>query len=179
MFEILKRKLQLLVGRCVINTIKNEKYQIELLPGEVRDNIEIMQHFGYKSVPPKETIGLTLSIGGVRDDTIIIATGNKTAPEVKEGESTIYNNFSERIELLEKMMILNGEVININGDSKQLVTHAELDNSLQQMLTSLNSHTHVTTATIGASPTPGIIARPTTPTQLDISSSKTTTINVE
>lgn len=179
MINILKRKVQLLVGRCVINTIKNGKYQIELLADETRDDIEIMQHFGFKSIPTKKTKGLTLSIGGLRDDTIIIATENKTAPELKEGESTLYNAFSERIELLEKMINLTGETININGDSKQLVTHAELDSALQQMLSSINSHTHITTATVGSSPALGVISPPTTPTTLDISNSKTKTINVE
>lgn len=195
MMNILKRKVQLLVGRCVINTIKNDKYQIELLSDEVRDEIEIMQHFGFKSIPLKNSKGLTLSVGGMRDDTVIIATDNKTAPEVKEGESTVYNNFSERIELLEKKINMLGKEINIegneiniegkttniNGSSKQLVTHAELDLALQQFVISLNTHTHIVPT---AMPLPPAIAPPPTtppliPAILNISASKTTTINVE
>lgn len=179
MFEPLKRRIQLLVGKCVISTVASGKYQVELLAGETREDIALKQHFGFKSIPTKNTTGITLSFGGLRDDTIIICTDNSDAPELKEGESCLYNNFTEKIELLEKLINLKGETININGDSKQLVTHAELNSALQDMLSQLNSHTHTTTATVGSSPAPGVISPPTSPSSIDISSSKTTTINVE
>lgn len=162
MLNGLKRRIQLLVGRCVINTVASGQYQIELMDGKPRDKIEIKQHFGYKSIPPKDTKGITLSFGGLVDNTIIISTDNDDAPELEEGESCLYNFFGQTI-------ILKDGKININGDSKQLVTHAELNTALQSFVTALNLTFATKLDTAGS---PGTLS-------LDISSSKTTTINVE
>jgi hypothetical protein len=63
--------------------------------------------------------------------------------------------------------------VEINGNTKQFVTHAELDLALQTFITALNLHIHTTTATIGASSTPGVISPPVTPMTLDITAAKT------
>lgn len=60
--------------------------------------------------------------------------------------------------------------IELNGNDKQFVTWAELNQALQNLVTSLNSHTH-SNGNQG-SPTGG----PIVPLSLDISSSKTKTI---
>ena len=63
--------------------------------------------------------------------------------------------------------------VEINGNTKQFVTHAELNLALQTFITALNLHIHTTTATIGASSTPGVISPPVTPMTLDITAAKT------
>ena len=63
--------------------------------------------------------------------------------------------------------------VEINGNTKQFVTHAELDLALQAFITALNLHIHTTTATIGASATPGVISPPVNPMTLDITAAKT------
>ena len=68
------------------------------------------------------------------------------------------------------MKITTEKKIEINGNSKQFVTWAELNQALQNLVTALNSHTH-SNGNQG-SPTGG----PIVPMTLDISSSKTTTI---
>lgn len=60
-------------------------------------------------------------------------------------------------------------VIKLNGESKNFVTHAELDAALQTFITSLNTHTHPTAATGPPSP-------PTVPLSIDITASKTLTV---
>lgn len=158
-----------MIGECVINTIKDNKYQIELLAGETRDEIELMQHFGYKSIPPQDTKGLTVSVAGMRDNTIIIATSNENAPELKEGETAVFSNFESFVKLLED------GVVNINGDSKNFVTYAELDSALQKLVTTYNSHTHLTPVymPLPVPVTPIPTPPPTVPATLDISASKT------
>jgi len=60
-------------------------------------------------------------------------------------------------------------VIKLNGESKNFVTHAELNTALQTFMNSLNLHTHPTAATGPPSP-------PTVPMSLDITTSKTLTV---
>ncbi len=65
---------------------------------------------------------------------------------------------------------VDGSKIELNGNSKSLVTHAELNTALQNFITILNTHTH-TVASVG-SPT----KTPDIPMSLDISNSATTTV---
>jgi hypothetical protein len=69
-----------------------------------------------------------------------------------------------------KIWITDQGKIELNGNSKQLVTHAELAQALATFMSALNSHIH-SNGNDGA-PT----GAPITPMSLDISSSKTTTI---
>lgn len=65
--------------------------------------------------------------------------------------------------------IVNGSAIELNGNTKSFVTHAELDTALQGFITALNLHVHATAA-VGP-PVP-----PTVPMTLNIASSATTTV---
>lgn len=69
-----------------------------------------------------------------------------------------------------KTRVINPEGIELNGNTKTFVTHAELNTALQTFITALNLHTH-TSATSG-SPT----STPNASMSVDISASATTTI---
>ncbi len=60
--------------------------------------------------------------------------------------------------------------IELNGNSKAFVTHAELASALATFITALNLHTHATAGTVGT-PTGPVI-----PLSLDISAASTSTI---
>jgi hypothetical protein len=65
---------------------------------------------------------------------------------------------------------INGALINLNGNAKPFVTHAELDTALQTFITLLNAHIH--TAPTGGGPT----TPPTVPMSVNISAAQTTTV---
>ncbi len=69
-----------------------------------------------------------------------------------------------------KIWITNAGKIELNGNSKQLVTYAELAQALSTFMSALNSHTHSNGN--NGSPT----GAPISPMSLNISSSKTTTV---
>jgi len=62
-----------------------------------------------------------------------------------------------------KVTITTGGVIEINGASDFVALAQLVLAQLNDIRTKHDSHTHITTATVGASPTPGVIAPPTTP----------------
>lgn len=87
-------------------------------------------------------------------------------------KSRIVQDIDGNVEIQQK----SGKDITINGDSKNFVTHAELNTALQSFVGAVNGHIHITTATVGATPTPGVIAPLTPALTLDISSSKTNNV---
>lgn len=64
--------------------------------------------------------------------------------------------------------------INFNGDSKNLVTHEELNGALQTFITALNLHIHS-----GVTTGPGVSGPPGTPLNIDISNSKADTLRTD
>lgn len=76
------------------------------------------------------------------------------------------------------LSITTNDKIKLNGEDKQLVTYAELNQALQQLWTSIQTHTH-TVATSGTAAAQSGTAAPSTElasATLDISGAKTTTV---
>lgn len=65
--------------------------------------------------------------------------------------------------------------VKVNGDSKSLVTHAELDAALQAMVNQLNLHTHLV-ASLGAPTGPASASTPPVTFSVDISAAETRTL---
>ncbi len=86
----------------------------------------------------------------------------KVKLEIKDGNTTLKGSGTLKIETEKK--------IELNGNSKQFVTWAELNQALQQLITKLNTHTH--TCIEEEAPT----SPPIVPMSIDISASKTTTV---
>lgn len=177
MIDKLMRRIQMMIGRCVLTAV-GDTFQVNLLAGESHDDIELMQQYGFKSVPPKGSEGVTVSMNGNRDDTLIIATKDGTEISLDVGETAIFNKFDAIIKLDKSGNItisggkvtFTGDSVELNGSSKKFVTYAELNTALQTFMTKLNAHTHVCAS-------PGSPSAPLTPTiTLDISSSATSTI---
>jgi hypothetical protein len=104
----------------------------------------------------------------------------KTEDVTSATETTAYLHYSRETIKAIPLCVFNGEAkatvvvkdgkIELNGNSKQFVTWAELNQALQKLIIALNSHTH-SNGNEG-SPT----GAPIVPMTLDISASKTTTI---
>jgi len=75
-------------------------------------------------------------------------------------------------------IVENDGVIEINGNTKQFVTHAELSSLLATFMTALNLHTHAVTALAASTgPMTTLIDYPTlVPISLDISTATTTKV---
>lgn len=105
------------------------------------------------------------STGEVKDSKPPSYTGPKDSVVFEDGDLVIkYDRESG------KLTIDGAKEVDINGDSKTFVTHAELDSAIQTFLTALNLHTHAVTSA------PGTTAPPTSSMSMDISSAKTTTV---
>lgn len=97
MFNQLKRKIQLLVSRAVVNivtdSLKQQNMQINLLDGETADDVERFQNYGHTSVPPAGSEAIVLSVGGKRQHLVAVVVDSKCSrlKDLKSGDSALYH----------------------------------------------------------------------------------------
>ena len=144
-----------------------------------------------KATVTKNVEVLTLCGGGFsftfdykKGDKVLLLGLKDYVPKVKDvtsaTETTAYLHYSRETIKAIPLCVFNGEAkatvvvnngkIELNGNSKQFVTWAELNTALQGLISALNSHTH-SNGNEG-SPT----GAPIVPLSLDISDAKTKTI---
>ena len=105
-----------------------------------------------------------LLVNGKEDEHLRVREGKKTI--LKINGATIVVNVDGSVDLDPA----SGKTINIAGDTKNFVTHAELNTALQTFITSLNAHIHGGVTSGGAST---LIP---TPMSLDISTAEATKV---
>ena len=88
-FDKIISRIKLIVGQCVIQACKYRDGEmvadVELLAGEKRRGIEVMQQFGFSSRPKGDVDGIALFVGGSRNNGVIIAMRGE-CPKLKEGD---------------------------------------------------------------------------------------------
>jgi len=94
----LRQRVALTVGRCIIAATnddpKFQELQIKTLADEVLDQIERIQNYGITSRPLDGAEGVTLSLGGYRSHTVVIAVDDRRyrVKGLKKGEVCIYTD---------------------------------------------------------------------------------------
>lgn len=103
--------------RGVLNLVKSgsdiQQVQVSGLADETIQDLELMQHFGFTSVPPAGTQAVVIPLGGKTTHGIIVATENGAfrVKNLKNGETAIYDSSGSTI------ILKNGRVIDIECDS--------------------------------------------------------------
>ncbi|WP_140918651.1 phage baseplate assembly protein V [Limnobaculum xujianqingii] len=96
-FNSLKRRMQLLVSRAVVNVIndslKTQNLQISILDDDTADDVERFQNYGHTSVPPAGSEAIVLSVGGMREHLVAVVVDNKATRlgSLKPGDSALYH----------------------------------------------------------------------------------------
>lgn len=94
----LKDRVLLMVGRALLTAINDSKdiqqVQLSALAGESMDKVERFQEFGFSSNPPKGSEAIFVSLGGNRENMVIIATEHRTLrfKDLASGEMAIYTD---------------------------------------------------------------------------------------
>ncbi|WP_458119523.1 phage baseplate assembly protein V [Mannheimia haemolytica] len=103
--------------RGVLNLVKSgsdiQQVQVSGLADETIQDLELMQHFGFTSVPPAGTQAVVIPLGGKTTHGIIVATENGSfrVKNLNDGEVAIYDSSGSTI------ILKNGRVIDIECDS--------------------------------------------------------------
>ena len=111
MFNQLKRKIQLIVSRAVVNivtdSLKQQNMQINLLDGETADDVERFQNYGHTSVPPAGSEAIVLSVGGKRQHLVAVVVDSKSSrlKDLKSGDSALYHLDGHYLLLTEEQLV--------------------------------------------------------------------------
>ncbi|PJG83762.1 phage baseplate assembly protein V [Caviibacterium pharyngocola] len=93
-----------------------QKTQVSALADETLSDVELMQHFGFTSVPPAGTQAVILPIGGATTHGIVIATENGSfrVKNLENGEVAVYDQSGSTI------ILKQGRLIEVDCDTFKL-----------------------------------------------------------
>ena len=126
-------------GRIVI-AVHNYKIEVPVEPGEVK-------------------IYSTDATGEEIKSSVYLRTDGSIEVDAAAGEGTVT--------VTADTVVVNANMTELGGNTKSLVTHAELDAALQQLVTALSGHTH---------PAPGGATSPPPPFTLNIANAESTKV---
>lgn len=175
----LSNRIANLVGRGVVKAVDDSKklqeLQLELLPGEVRDELEHFQGYGFTSTPAvSDSDGgaeaVAVFVNGRRDHGLIIAVGDRRyrLKNLPPGEVAMYSKHGQTI-----VLKTNGD-IELNPKSGQVVALAGQTNPIAKGDTLNTAISNLGTAIAGALTTMG--ASPATPMPGALAATAGTTI---
>ncbi|PJG86221.1 phage baseplate assembly protein V [Conservatibacter flavescens] len=109
-----------------------QKAQVSGLADEVISDTELMQHFGFTSVPPADTQVLVIPVGGKTTHSVIVATENGAyrIKNLQSGEVAIYDQSGSSIILKQGKLIevsCDNFVVNCQQYSVTATTGASFD----------------------------------------------------
>ena len=114
----LRRRVSLMVGRCVVNIVndalKMQGVQISLLTDETRDNVERLQNYGFTSNPKPGAEAVALAVGGTRNHAVVIACDDRRyrLTGLASGEVAMYTDEGDKI------VLKRGRIIEITAGTK-------------------------------------------------------------
>ncbi len=143
-------------GKCVI---------IQTKAGDIDRTTELYHPPGISSAPTKGDRVIEIPLGaGVR---VAVATHNyKIEVEPLSGETIIYSTDSDGNTVKAQIKLDGSGNIDLNGNNKKLVTHAELNTALQSLVAAINANFATKQDAAGA---PGTLS-------IDISAAETQTV---
>ena len=120
----LRRRVMLMIGRAVLRVVTDSQglqiVQVEGFRGEVIDDAERMQPYGFTSHPHPGADALVLSVGGMRQHSLVLIDDRRHRLHgLAEGEVAIYTSRDDQhIKLLANGGIeIRGTDINIVSNS--------------------------------------------------------------
>lgn len=107
MSELLSR-VMMMFGRGVLRGVKDsgarQQVQVELLKGEVRDDVEHMQNYGFTSHATGGDCAVAF-LGGNREQGIVLVVDDRRFRlALQPGEVAIYDDLGNKIELLRDLI---------------------------------------------------------------------------
>ena len=103
----LQRKVLLMLSRGIVARVDDtggiKRFQGKVIAGEVLDDIEVFQEYGFSSRPPRGSEFIMASVGGNREHAVAIATMNRNlrVKNLKEGETVIFDKDGNYVYLKE------------------------------------------------------------------------------
>ena len=153
----IKARIRLMIGRCVVNACKGSEVELSLLAGEVREDVDFYQQYGFSSRPVGNVSGISVFIGGSRDNGALVACrGDDIKMDLEEGEVAIHSPHGNSLVLKKDGSIVAtpkaGKKFHVEGAIEATL---EITANCDKVPTNLSTHTHPTPVGPSGSPIPG------------------------
>ena len=154
--EPLKHRAMNMVGRAVVQMVeddhKKQELQIALTAGELRDQVERFQNYGFTSHPHNGAEAAVVFVGGNRDHGLILAVDDRRyrMKAMAQGEVAIYTDEGDYIHLKRggnmeikagTKLVIDCPRVEVTGDLIDQ-TGGGNGNTVQAMRDIFNGHTH-------------------------------------
>lgn len=125
--EPYKNRIMLMLNKAVTNSVNDSQglqtQQLEVLAGEVKRKVPVVQHYGFSSSPPTGADVVMGCINGNRENSVILGTEHRDFrfKGLAEGDSVVYNK--------------NGKFIHLNGDDiRVLLSKLVINNDSHELI---------------------------------------------
>jgi len=143
----LANRVRLLISRGVVTLVddsfKMQALQVELLEGELHDEVEHFQEYGFTSHPSADAEVLYLSVGGNRSAGVVVCVSDRRyrPTAMAEGDVCLYTQHGERVYLNKA-----DDVVHIGAKSAaEFIAQATKTlNRLQDIADTYDGHKHPT-----------------------------------
>lgn len=114
MLAPLRRRVRLMVARAVVSLVNDggglQLLQVKLLAGEVRDDVERLQNYGFTSVPLPGAEAVMVCVSGDRDHGLVVAVDDRRCrfKGLAPGEAAIYDDQGQSVHLTRDGIVVTG-----------------------------------------------------------------------
>lgn len=118
--------LKNMIGRAILNLINDaaatQTVTLEAQAGDVHDEVELFQPFGFSAHPPVGSEAVVVFVAGNHDHPIALCAEHKGTRRnnLAEGEAAVYNLWGHHITLYKDKCVIETPVFEVNA--KQSVT---------------------------------------------------------
>lgn len=168
LFDPLKRRVQMMLARGIVKIIndgaKIQAIQATFLNNETRANVEHFQNYGFSSNPLPGAECIAAFIGGNRDHGIILLVDDRRhrIKNLAPGEAALYNNTGAFVKMMADGSILISSDVKVRVETPVLECTGDIidnvdtnANTVAEMRTIYNNHTHGENDSGGPTDTPG------------------------
>ncbi|MBB4122909.1 phage baseplate assembly protein V [Martelella radicis] len=155
-----------MIRRAVLKNVRDDgamqTASVEVADGVWRDNVEIMQPYGFAAhVPEDGALAIVLAVGGDEGDLVVLPVANPSARMggLKEGEVGCYNKSGDRMILqadgtldiktgaqitiqTDAGVFITAQIVKVTGDIEATGNVTDKNGSMQEMRDRYNGHNH-------------------------------------
>jgi len=169
LLEPLRNRIRAIVSRALVSSVTMGEdgmhAEATLLDGEVRDQLEVVQQYGFSSKPAGPTGAVVLFVSGSRESGIMISTKGLSTEMVftlQDGEVALHTAEGDSVHLKKgRVVSITTNTLEIHAaqevkiDSPKITTTGDLTTggqvsdplgSLATLRSTYNAHTHLSTA---------------------------------
>ena len=136
MIDPLRRRAAMMVARAVVSLIKDDEprqvLQAEILEGELRDDIERAQNYGFTSHPFAGCDAVIVCAGGSRDQAIaVVVDDRRYRLNLQQGEVALYDDKGNKVQLLRDMVRVDAvDHLEVTAQTTRIVSAVTIDGPL-------------------------------------------------